>query len=216
MPFDIERFVELRPYLFHLTEPGNIARIREVKALESTTRILEQAGRLDLVRQRRTEHTHVEVSGRHIAIRDQKPLDPGSIWYEEGWQFEDVIEYLNQHVFFWPGSSQGPALPSGVSYIKHYKPEQPIILRIEFASLLAANPELVPLFCRYNSGAPRCSPGSRNPGRKTSRGPRTFLPAHDFPLPRSKALEVVFNSLVLLPRNSEVKWHQSCRWEPLF
>ena len=216
VPFDLEKFARLRPYLFHLTDEGNIPRIRELKTLEPTSRILEQAARPELVRQRRSEHVRVAVSAHHISVRDQKPLYSGNIWYEGGWQFEDLVEFLNQHVFFWPGTSQGPATPSGVRYMKRYESEQPAILRIGFQSLTAANRNLVPLFCRFNSGAPRCNEHSPNPGGKASRGPHTFLPAHDFGWPPSEVVEVVFRSSVTLPKDSEVKWHRSGQWEPLF
>jgi hypothetical protein len=83
-----------------------------------------------------------------------------------------------------------------------YATEQPLILRVKVRDLIDANPDTNPQFCRYNSGAPRCSP--KRPGRRSPRGPDTFVAASDFSGSPSKVVELVFPTAVKLPHFWEV------------
>ena|SRR5712691_7943752 len=97
-----------------------------------------------------------------IVVRDQAPLHEGNLSLPRGYTFEDFIESLNGRIFFWPGSAAGP-IPHGIRHFERYEQECPVILRVEFQSLLHANPGAEPLYCRYNSGSPRCSNGKKSP-----------------------------------------------------
>ena len=44
MAFSLQQFVGVRPYLYHLTAPGNLPRIRAVRCLESVEELLMEAG----------------------------------------------------------------------------------------------------------------------------------------------------------------------------
>jgi hypothetical protein len=127
----------------------------------------------------------------------------------KGYRFEDFIEYLNRRVFFWPGDDAGP-IAYGVRHFGRYSREDPIVLRMDFQSLLYANPAANPLFCRYNSGSPRCSNGKKIP-----RGPNTFVSAHNFIEVPSKVVEVTFETQIVLPPNTEYGTRPAGPWRLL-
>ena len=70
------------------------------------------------------------------------------------WTEGDFIEFLNEHVFFWPGVKLGP-IRYGARLLDHYEEQSPAVIRVCTATLLAENRLLTPLFCAFNSGAPR-------------------------------------------------------------
>ena len=83
-------------------------------------------------------------------------------------------------------------------HFERHEQEGPVILRVEFQSLLRANPAAEPLNCRYNSDSPRCSSG------KQSRGPSTFLLAEEFNGRPSQAVEVTFVGQIVLPAGPQI------------
>jgi hypothetical protein len=172
--------------------------------------LMERAGRVDLIRTRRQSHERVTVEGRTIVLRDQRPLHKGHARLPRGYTFDDFVESLNRRVFFWPGNMTGP-IDYGVRHFLHYEDENPIVLRIEFASLIRTNPSVEPRFCRYNSGSPRCSYG-----RKSPRGPRTFLTAADFDGSPNHVVEVTFENEIVLPPNTEFGNRPAGPWRSLF
>src|SRR5437868_4740943 len=102
MGIHLERFAELRPFLYHLTARLNLESIRESRRLEPAARILALAGREDLLRTRRRNAEIVYVEGRPVHIRDQAPLHAGHMEMTDGWAHEDFTQHLNARVFFWP------------------------------------------------------------------------------------------------------------------
>jgi hypothetical protein len=132
-----------------------------------------------------------------VWIRDQAPLREGNIRFSNGYAFGDLIESLNRRIFFWPGLGAKP-ISYGMRHFERYEGEKPVVLRIGFEALLRANPGVAPRFCRYNSGSPRCSNGKRSP-----RGPDTFLLAQDFHETASKVVEVTFDTEIRLPQDTE-------------
>src|SRR5439155_7137821 len=95
-------------------------------------------------------------------IRDQWPLYAGNIALEARCSFEDIIQLLNERVFFWPGWHTGP-IGYGRRHFERYENESPAILRVPTEKLYAANSDASPQYCRYNSGLPRCSNGLGRP-----------------------------------------------------
>jgi hypothetical protein len=152
----------------------------------------------------------VIVDGREIVLRDQKPLHKGNTGLPNGYKFDDFIESLNRRVFFWPGDKSGP-IDYGLRHFERYKDERPVVLRIDFASLIDANPSIEPRFCRYNSGAPRCSYGKKSP-----RGPRTFLAAAHFEGAPAGVVELTFEGEISLPPNTKFGKHPAGPWSSLF
>ena len=123
--------------------------------------------------------------------------------------FVDFVSHLDDHVFFWPGSQDGP-VPSGRRHFERYVKEKPIILRVTLTDLLAANRGTSPLFCKYNSGAPRCSYGNKSP-----RGPETFVPTSKFCFTPTEVNEVTFKSPVKLPSSVHAASYPIGGWQPL-
>jgi hypothetical protein len=206
MAFELTKFINRRPFLYHLTALENLVHIRENRSITCASELMKSAGRTDLLRRKRGDHEGVQVGGKKILLRDQSPLHQGNLRLPGGYTFEDFVESLNARVFFWPGTALGP-IAYGMRHFERYKGEKPAILRVQFDSLVTSNPLLKPLFCRYNSGVPRCSYGEKSP-----RGPDTFLEGIQFSGPPSNVVEVTFEKWVLLPPDTEYGYHPHGKW----
>ncbi len=200
MPFNLDELIATYPLVYHLTARANLARISQTRQLESAAALMRSAGRLDLLQVRRAESATIEVGGSTVILRDQAPLHAGHILFEDGWDLARLLESLNGRVFFWPGREGGP-ITYGQRHFQRYAEEGPVILRIRLRDLVEANPGRTPLFCRYNSGSPRTTGG-----RKSPRGPRTFLPCGQFPDDHRRVVEVTFEELVGLPAEATEVW----------
>lgn len=195
MPFDLNRFVTARPYLYHLTATANIPLIRRHRRLLCAEQLLRQGGRDDLLDQRRSGMMSVPFDGAEVLIRDQDPLHKGSIAFEQGWTFAHFVRLLNQHVFFWPGTAAGP-IPYGIRHFARYHNSRPTLIRVPTQSVFGNC--VTPHFCRFNSGSPRCSRGRHSP-----RGDATFVTAGEFDGGPAQVVEVVFKEALLLPQGFE-------------
>jgi hypothetical protein len=208
MGFQIDEFINLRPFLYHLTAQENLVRLRACRAMVPAGELMKRAGQIDLLRVRRKGHEVIEVGGQRISLRDQKPLQSKNIALPKGYTFEDFVESLNSRSFFWPGKADW-LVPSGAAHFKHYEKEAPVIIRVQTQSLIEANPHVVPLFCRCNSGATGCY------GRKSPRGPDTFLSAAEFKGTASNVVEVTFDNEIALPVDTEYGRHPGGPWQRL-
>ena len=206
MALDLQHFIKLRPFLYHLTGRGNIVYIQQEMALKPSNTLYAESGENGFRgTQRRGPRTL--TSGRQL--RDQDPLHAGNISFFGGWTLTDLILHLDDQVFFWPGWEHGP-VQSGKNHFERYADERPIILRIVTTKLLSENHEISPFFCKYNSGAPRCTYGEGSP-----RGPQTFLPAEEVLFTPSVVKEVTFRSTVKLPSSVLAAIYPDCNWQPL-
>ena len=202
MSFDAAKFAALRPLLYHRTHAPNLPAIREDGTLRCAEAI--RGGPPEGDRPRRALQT-VLRNGRSLTLTDQKPLALGAIAWEAGWDAARWLKRLDSLVFFWPGDDRGPggyAKAHGAKYERAASGggPTPVLLRVPFADLAAANPSLVPLFCRYNSGGPRAQPTGGSP-----RGGSTFRPAGECDFTPGKAQEVAFDrGPVLLPGTTVV------------
>jgi len=204
----IDQLSALRTHLYHLTAWSNLPGIQAERGLHPAATTLAEA-RLSTT-ERRRRHTIVRIGGRSVHVRDQTPLHEGSIAFDRGWGIARLVEHINSHVFFWPGSVSGP-IASGLNHYARYASERPAILRIPIQSLLRANAGRTPLFCRFNSGAPRVSGGKYSP-----RGASTYAPASRFPGTRSQVIEVVFRGFVALPEDTAMGRSPSGNWQRLY
>lgn len=209
MPFVLDTFVAARPFLYHLTSAENLVRICELGRLESASALLEQAQRGELLRERRAEHTRISVGGCEVWLRDQAPLHAGNVDFVGGWQLGDLVEALNKLVFFWVGGDSGPS-DYGERHFERYRSEEPVLLRVPTAHLLAANKARQPLFCRYNSGSPRYSGGRASP-----RGPQTFVAHGTFLGGPARVVEVAFEERARLPSTTEYGFAPAGPWRAL-
>ena len=209
MPFTMDAFSQTRPYLYHLTAPRNLDRIQRQMRLVSDAKLMEEAHAEQWYRRKRVGHLEVEIDGQSVVIRDQDPLYEGNIALEGGWAFADLIAKLNGLVFFWPGNGNGP-VSYGVRHYERYQDHVPVILRFQVADLIAANDGATPLFCKYNSGAPRCNNGQRSP-----RGPNTFISNDDADFTPGRVVEVVYQDSVVLPAAIELSTQPTGPWRTL-
>ena len=193
MSFTNAQFAKTRPFLFHLTDQNNVPAIARSRILYSASLLMQQSGDSHFLRRKRPEHVIVRIGGTAIKIRDQQPLYAGKASLEENWQFENLIEELNRRIFFWPGNDNGP-VDSGVRHFQRYISEDPVVLRIATEDILSINSDTIPMFCKYNSGSPRCSKGLGSP-----RGPNTFLPCNEANFTPSQVVEITFEKQVTLP-----------------
>jgi hypothetical protein len=198
VPFHIDRFVQLRPFLYHLTNATNVTRVLRVGRLESAARIFRTGKRPHMAIVRRPKSVLVSLGGDTVVVRDQAPLHPGHTALQPGWRFEDLVAYLNNRVFFWPGTEAGP-IPSGLRYYERYASEKPAIVRVATAAIISANPARTPEFCRYNSGSPRSSNGVRSP-----RTAKTFVEGREAAFGAAQVVEVTFCDQAVLPQEVEV------------
>ena len=205
MPFTLPQLLRCRPYLLHLTAASNLSSIIRTRELRCANAFLSGAGLETRSSERRLEHLTIQASEGVALLRDQKPLIEGAIAFEEGWDLARFVQYVNQHVFFWPCRKSGPMDP-GMNHFERYHSERPVLLRFPTASIAAANLR----FSRYNSGAPRCSGGKCSP-----RGGNTYLPAVDFEGTASEVVEVVVVGACALPRNAEVSDNPAGPWQLL-
>lgn len=207
MPISLSSFSRIRPYLFHLTAEANIPKIHQELTLFSSASLLATSPGLLL--RKRTGCILIHHNGALVHVRDQAPLYEGNVRFENGWSFADLLHSLNERVFFWPGSGNGP-ISYGFRHFLRYLSERPAVLRMRFDDLVAGNPTRPPQFCRFNSGSPRCSGG-----RGSLRGPSTFLEAHNANFSPSSVVEVTFLDKVSLPGLVEYAPSPAGPWKAL-
>ena len=210
MAISIQNFVQLRPYLYHLTHRDNLERIRRTCVLETAAQIVELSRRNNLLSTRRRESERVNVDGTIIHVRDQKPLHQGNIAFAPGFTFEDLIDLINDRVYFWPGKDVGP-IDYGQRHFDRYRDERPALVRVPTADVLDASNAARAEFCKYNSGSPRCVGGKRSP-----RGPETFVTADRASFTPGSVVEVTFRGGVELPPTTMVSDQFEGPWMPLF
>lgn len=210
MAFTIDEFVRARPYAFHLTARANKAPIRRTRMLHPASHFLAAGGQPGLVSVRRPSCIDLPINGEVVRVRDQAPLHEGNIAFEGGWQMADLIQELNERVFFWPGSKD-QAIAYAHRHFARYGEERPVVLRASLEAILLANADHEPGFCRFNSGSPRCSSG-----RKSPRGPLTFVGCGDADFGRGQVVEVTFRGTVALPNGTEWADSYDGPWRALF
>lgn len=201
---DLSDFVRLRPYAFHTTAAANHPRLLASQTVESARTMFARAGLADdpRLRMRRAEHTSVDVGVHRVLVRDQRPIAPGAIAFDDGWDLARFVEHLNGFAFFWPGARERP-IKYGRNHFARYEAEgeELVVLRVATQDLFDANADRPPSFSRCNSGSARMQGGKRVP-----RGGTTFVSASEFPTP-ADVKELVFPGHATLPPSTE--WSRS-------
>lgn len=210
MSFELHEFAKTRPFQYHLTAAANLCRIQRMRRLDSAAETFAAAGRPELLRCRRTKSCLVRVGDEDVHVRDQEPLYRGHMELDRGWSFECFVQKLNELVFFWPGTEDGP-IDYGCRHFKRYQGENVAMIRVKTKSLFDANKNAAPRFSRYNSGSPRYA--NRKP---SPRGEQTFMTADVFPHAPSLVKETVYPGFVILPEDSELGATPGGPWKPLF
>ncbi|MGJ1312239.1 DUF7002 family protein [Sphingobacterium lactis] len=186
---DLEKFIEQRPYLYHLTNVQNAESIVAEKRLYSANKIIELSGNNanDLNRRRRTDHTEILVGDKSYFLRDQRPISEKALakCLTGGWEVADFIYHLNDRVFMWP------TIDRLWRHFNRYAHENPVIFRFPTQEIIEANPHVK--FCRLNSGATRAN--SHLGGKAPARGEETFVSADNFNHSIREVAEVTFEEL---------------------
>lgn len=202
---EVQKFVKLREYLYHLTDESNLSPILAAGVLSSAEVLARLAGVPNVdqfLRTRRLGHCPLNNGKLKAILRDQDPLFKNIIIknLEGGWTFEDFVYSLNSRVFLWATEKDLN------THYKRYENqgEYPKILRFRTAELFSANKQ-EPQFCRFNSGAPRCS--SFYEEGAAPRGPRTFLKASDYETTPSSVREITFVKSCILPDDIWISNH---------
>ena len=129
MGFELQEFIKLRPYVYHLTSRNNLHRFKLTGRMDSAAELLRMAARTDLLQERRVKHEPLRIDDETVWLRDQLPLHEGSILFEEGWDMPKLVEHIIRHVFFWPGRAEGFS-DYGLRHLGRYLAEGPALLRI--------------------------------------------------------------------------------------
>lgn len=196
MPFNLDRFIRTRPRLFHLTATENVHRITRTGGLTCASSLYREAGTPARARVRRKLHDRIKVGRDVIHIRDQGPLHANNAGLAPGWKIDDLVMYLNDHVFFWPGTEEGP-VASGRNHFERYAADDCKVLELDTEAVFGLNNS--PLFCKFNSGSPRFNNGTPSP-----RGPDTFQRHCAFLGTASNVVDVTFTKQVVLPKDGVV------------
>ena len=118
---DIDRYLALRPFVYHLTAPFNLTSIREAGELRSAAELANRSGDASILRERRRE----AIAVASAMIRDQAPLHAGNIQLDPGFSFAQLLDLLNAHVYFWSGDAAGP-IAYGRRHFARYSSEMPL------------------------------------------------------------------------------------------
>ncbi len=76
---ELQKFIESRKYLYHLTDKKNLKSILNDYTLKSTKILVKESdieNKSTFLRTRRLEHSPARIKGFDIIIRDQYPLNP--------------------------------------------------------------------------------------------------------------------------------------------
>lgn len=193
MPFQLDEFIRLRPFLYHVTCRENLQALRMHRCIHTTLSLLDAANRLDLADIRRENYLPLDTPFGRLILKDQRPLIEANVQLAQEWDFAAYVRYLNGFTYFWPGNDDAP-IGSGRRLLTHYEPDGPVVLRIPTREFLDVNRALVPEYSAFNSGAPRF-----HSGRPAKRGPDLFATADQFPRRAAEVVEVGFRGNVMLP-----------------
>jgi hypothetical protein len=203
---NITKFVETRPFLYHLTDVRNLSNITSQAKLLSTKAIIEGSNHVnpaEYLRTKRRVHDEISINGHSYHIRDQRPISEIVLARSltNGWTTGDFIAHLNCRVFLWPTISRLER------HFKRYENENPIILRFNTSDIVSQNNVE---FCRLNSGATRCS--SHWGGNAPERGPETFQIAESYLGTHSSVAEVTIPEFCNLPELFWTSNHPHGQW----
>lgn len=191
---NLELLSQTRPFLYHLTSQVNLPSIVSSCTLLSTSVLLERADDPSAqahLRRRRPDHVTIEIDGREVKIRDQRPISEKALakCLDGGLQSADYYELLNNRVFLWP------TLERLGRHYDRYESEEPVLLRLSTREILALNSNIE--FSRLNSGATRAN--SYLGGIAPRRGRDTFQSAQNCNYGISAIAEITVPQRCVLP-----------------
>jgi hypothetical protein len=200
---NIEKYQKLRPCLWHLTTRENWISMRKQAdggdyTLSSTATLHAQAESPEFeLESPRTSCQPLQLPWGPALIRDQQQLANAEkrLSFPEGWDLGRYCSWLNEYVFFWPGTLDAPSTTAAKKHFRYHlrKTETKLTFLKLDAQKILDRLEAEALFADVSSGAPS--------GRKkvVERKPGIFVSAGEINVP-SDVVEVVFHgSLTLRP-----------------
>jgi hypothetical protein len=203
---EVDSFIDARPMLFHTAALANLDAIKATRVLASTESLLRGTRHEHLLGARRPDSAVIELQGRQVVVRDQRPLRVGSLDLL-GMTLDEWIGELNRRVFFWPGTANGP-ISRGRKHFELYSRAGPVVvIRASIRALMKVNPESSPFVSTCNSGSAR-----HQQGRPVTRGRGTYRPLDSAPVKPIDVVEVSFADRVRLPETTEIATALSGPW----
>lgn len=181
-----------------------------MQRLDSPGVLLKGTAYEHLLNSRRLADEVTHLNEFEVIVRNQVPLNPSYLEFVNGWSFADYLVELNSRVFFWPGDWGRPN-GYGRRHLASRFNASSVLLRTRLQEVLAGNPGKVLFLSRFNTGAPRLYFGRRSP-----RGPDTFISAADWPYTPSRVAEASFTGSVKLPASTEVYDLKAQSWKKVF
>jgi hypothetical protein len=204
---DKQEFVKKTPFLYHLTDSRNLEFIKHQKKLLSTSQIVAMSGIAEadaFLKNRRAQHSILDVNGVNLFIRDQKPLNKAlAKCLTDNWTSAEFIYHLNSRVFMWPN------IKRLATHFGRYEKENPIIFRFNTPDILALNEHVE--FSKINSGATR--PSGVFGGKAAPRGKDTFQNFDDYSFKVGSVAEVTFPQHCLLSTQFEISSSPFGDWQ---
>jgi hypothetical protein len=116
----LEKFIELRPYAYHVSQQTNLASLARTLTIESSASLIRRAGRFELLRQRREIPTPIQIDGETVVLQDQLPLVFNNAQFPVEWTSSpwlkgdrhDRSDVLHSRHGY--GSSQRPRTDAGI------------------------------------------------------------------------------------------------------
>ena len=174
-------------WVVHYTGRENFETIKKGGCIKSAWDLMNGAEKKSSATQKREECKPL-ASG--AVLRDQKPLT-NRIKFSDDMRFHEYVQYLNQHVFFWPTRYVGNNRRH--SFLHKYPGECEI-----WFQLCDSEKENKVLFSRYNSGATPRSP------KQHKRSRNMFRPIQ-CRTAKESIVEIVFERSVKLPYNTKYR-----------
>ncbi len=135
-----EKFIEKRPYMYHLTSMENFENIKNERKLFSATHLINLSDKTsekktELISSKRNCAITISANGTNVNIRDQQPISIKALGkcLTDNMTVEEYIQLLNSRVFFWPTKDR-----LGRHY-KRYREEDIVILRVSTQDLFDHN-----------------------------------------------------------------------------
>jgi hypothetical protein len=202
-------FVSVWSHSYHVTFEANLESMRNLRILWPARTLLEDTEHSRFIHERRTRDLMVPMQGERILLRNQIPLDPGSIDLGTTATLQDYVACLNSYVFFWPGSCSGP-IQDGRRMFQRTGGQRSIVIRMETRSLIDVNPGVPIYVTTCNSGATWTEGGN-----KVRRSPDIFRRLDQSAEMIATIHEICFRTSVHLPEDAECGTALSGPWSAL-
>ena len=100
MPFQLDEFIRLRPFAYHVTHRENVRLLKASRRIRTAESVIRESGAVHLLGLRREHDSAVQVAGGTVVLKDQRPLIAANLELPPEWSVADFVAYLNGFVYF--------------------------------------------------------------------------------------------------------------------